>query len=114
MTNESTNTKRELVGYALVDSGMLAIADPLNADRVHAARVRMVEGIKRGEVDLNARVLEQGRGANYSDDDSFVVTMPGHGDGAYPVYVETQDGHVVRVTVECDLYGSSEPEVNNN
>jgi hypothetical protein len=87
-----TNT-RTLVGRVCIDSGMVAIVDPCNADQAWDQTEKMVEP----DAPLAAEQLGL-----------FVISQTGLGDGLYPVYIETADfgawgERVARIIVDCDI-----------
>ena len=90
--------ERKLVGHVSVDSGQVILTDPCYVD----------EGFSYHE-------LLRGWGARFGGDverehaipgplDLGVVVETAWGDGVYPVFIEVQEGRVMRVTVEFDEY----------
>lgn len=90
--------KRELLGYADVDSGQLCVVDPCYVldDERYTALI--------DQWDTTGAKSKDGKHAvplrsNYATGVNFNTAW---GDGSYAVYGEIEDGRVVRVIIEMD------------
>jgi hypothetical protein len=83
-------SKRELVGYCGVDSGLIWIGDPCYLKKSEFSKSEDWSGFCDSLRDIKLPI----------ENNSGVLTQSGYGDGQYPVYVtKDKEGYVKKMEI---------------